>query len=60
MHGLDQNQPGETLVRHLYASQAPRNHSNDLASMIERGISQRTHQAHLRSTIDQAQSGLAE
>ena len=60
MHGLDQNQPGETLVRHLYASQTPRNHSDDLASVIERSVGQRTHQAHLRSTINQAQSGLAQ
>ena len=35
-------------------------HSNDLASVIERGIGQRTHQAHLRSTVNQAQSGLAQ
>jgi hypothetical protein len=60
VHGLDQNQPGQTLVCDFNARQAARNDSDDFASVIKSGIGQRSHQACVRSTINQPQTGLTQ
>ncbi len=60
VHGFDQNQLAQMLMRNFDPSERPGNHSDDLAAVGERGVSQRAHQPHLRPAVYQAQSSLSQ
>jgi hypothetical protein len=60
VHGFDQNQLAQMLMRNFDPSEGTGNHADDFAAMGERGVGQCAHQPHLCPAVYQAQSSLSQ
>ncbi len=60
MHGLNQDQLAQILMRDLDGGEGTRNHSDDFTAMGERSVGHRAHQAYLGATVHQAQPGFSQ
>jgi len=55
VHGVHRDQGSDTRVSHLAFDEHARNYAYDLATRGQGGVGKQSHQAHIATTVDQAQ-----
>ncbi|MPN63377.1 hypothetical protein SDC9_211135 [bioreactor metagenome] len=60
MHGRNNVELGDTVMRQFTSDHGTRDHPDHLATRFENGIRHDTHQPHVSAAIDKAATGLCQ